>query len=176
MTAILNSEQCAVAPGAAGAWLVTKTGGDPAAADASAVSAAAMAGDFVLRARALGDGTFYVGVSAAPLAGSGFASIDRALQISGDLARPFDSGVARPGTFTISGYVWMRRQGASLDYLNGAELATADLRRSVSVGTAPLWFDSALVTPGIPIEVKFDGPAAFAARRRRPQLSIGFGF
>ncbi|MBV8688413.1 MAG: hypothetical protein JOZ90_06770 [Alphaproteobacteria bacterium] len=174
MSTIINVANCAVEPGPAGAWLVTKTGGTPGAADASAVSLAAINGDFVLRVRTTGGGSAFAGVSAAPLASLDAASIDRALQIVDGVARPYESGVARPGTFTVDGYVWLRRSGGTLEYLNGPDIETAEARRIVFVGTDPLYFDSALLSAGVQLEVKFESPAA-AGRRPRLKLTLRLG-
>jgi len=174
MGAIANAANCAVAAAAAGAWVATKTGGSDGASDASAVSAAGIAGDFVLRVKPLGTGLCFAGVSAAPGAGIGEATIDRAFQIASGLCRILESGSYRPGSFALATYAWIRRSGGSLDYLTGPLLATATVRRTAAIGTGPLFFDSAIATAGLAIEVKFDLPAAFAPRRAaRRGLTLG---
>jgi len=174
MGAIVNAANCAVAAGTGGAWLATKTGGSDGASDASAVSATGIAGDFVLRVKPLGTGLCFAGVSAAPGAGIAEATIDRAFQIGGGLCRIVESGSFRPGSFPLATYAWMRRSGGSLDYLTGPLLATAAVRRTVAVGTGPLFFDSTILAAGLAIEVKFDLPAAFVARRAaRRGLTLG---
>jgi hypothetical protein len=177
MGAILNAANCTVAPAAGGAWLVTKSGGTDGASDASAVSAAAIAGDFVLRAKPLGPGLCYVGVSANPNAGLDETTIDRGLQISNGLCRAVEAGSFRPGIFALATYAWIRRSGGTLHYLTGALLATATVRRTVPDAGAPLFFDSAIAAAGLAVEVKFDVPAAFALRRpARRGLTLGLGF
>jgi hypothetical protein len=172
MAGIVNAANCTVAAGENGAFVVTKTGGNPDSPDASAVSDQAMAGDFVLRFRALGDPLLYAGVSANPLAGNGSGTIDRAVQLSGTSGRCFESGFFRPPLFTPAGFVWLRRTGGVLQYLTGADLATAIAVRTVSGVAGPLWFDSSLLRAGGAMEVKFDLPSAFAVRKRRRRLSL----
>ena len=177
MGAIVDAANCTVAPAAGGAWLVTKTGGADGASDASAVSAAAITGDVVLRMRPLGAGLCYAGLSASPAAGIDETTIDRALQLNGGLCRAVESGAFRPGSFALATYAWIRRSGGLVQYLTGPLLATATLRRSVADAGAPLFFDSAIAAAGLAIEVKFDVPAAFAPRRAgRRGLALGFGF
>jgi hypothetical protein len=173
MAAIVNAANCSVAAQEGGAFLVTKTGGNPDSPDASAVSDQAMAGDFVLRAQALGNPLLYVGVSANPLAGNGPTTIDRAIQLSGTSGRCYESGFFRPPLFTPVGFVWLKRAAGMLYYLTGADLATATAVRMVSGVTGPLWFDSSLLRAGGAVEVRFDLPSAFAARKRRRRLSLG---
>jgi len=176
MPAIVNAANCSVAPLPGGGWLLTKTGGDPAAADASAVSDQGIAGDFLLRLHATGDFAGYFGVSADPLGGIAFSTIDRAVQLSAGTCRCYDRGLFRPPVFTpAGGCVWLRRTGATLDYLHGPVLAAASLVRSVASVTGTLWFDSAIVSATSGLEVKFDAPAAFAARQRRRRLALTLG-
>jgi len=173
MAVIVNAANCSVAPAAGGAWVITKTGGDPAAADASAVSTAPIAGDFVLRARRLNTVVGYCGAAADP-AGEGFATIDWAVQISGATARVYESGAFQPPLFAVAGFVWLRRTGTVLQYLIGADLATTVLKRTVTGVSGPYYFDSAILTAGGQLEVKFDVPAAFAPTRAR-RRTLGFG-
>jgi hypothetical protein len=176
MGAIVNAANCTVAAAAGGAFVVTKTGGADDASDASAVAAAPIAGDFVLRVKPLGSGLCYVGVSANPAAGLTESTIDRALQLSAGLCRAVEAGTFRPGAFALSTYAWIRRTGATLQYLTGPQLATATVRRTVADAGAPLFFDSTLCAAGLAIEVKFDVPAGFAARRApRRRLTLGLG-
>lgn len=176
MAAILNAANTAVEAQPGGVYVVTKTGGDPSVPDASAVSDQGMAGDFALRVRALGTMFGYVGVSANPLASNAFNTIDRAVQLNGTACRCYESGLFRPPAFTLdAGYVWLRRVGARLDYLHGPDLASAVAVRSVTGVSAVLWFDSAILTLGVGLEVKFDAPAAFAAAKTRRRLSLGLG-
>jgi hypothetical protein len=177
MGAIVNAACCTVAAAAGGAFIATKTGGADGASDASAVSAAAIAGDFVLRVKPLGAGLCYAGVSANPAAGLDETAIDRALQISGGLCRAVEAGTFRPGAFALSTYAWIRRAGGTIQYLTGPLLATATVRRSVADAGAPLFFDSTICAAGLALEVKFDVPAAFAPRRAaRRGLTLGLGF
>ena len=175
MSTIVDAANCTVAQAAGGAWLVTKTGGTAGAPDASAVSAEAIAGDFVLRMRVVGTGNAYAGVSAAPLAGHDFATIDRAVQLGGALTRIYESGVSRPPSFALAGFGWIRRTGTLLEYLTGSQLATAAVKRTVSGVGGALRFDSSLLAAGTTLEVKFGPPAAFAARPRRSRLSVALG-
>jgi hypothetical protein len=176
MAAIVNAAQCAIEALPGGTYVVTKTSGDPSVPDASAVSDQGMVGDFVLRARALGAFFGYFGVSANPLASNAFNSIDRAVQMNGATCRCYESGLLRPPSFTLDGgYVWLRRTGSRLDYLYGPELATAAVARSVTGVLATLWFDSAIVTLGVGLEVKFGPPGDSAATRRRRRLSLALG-
>jgi hypothetical protein len=176
MAAIVNAANCAVEAQPGGVFVVTKTGGDPATPDASAVSSQSMAGDFVLRVRPLDSLLGYFGVSANPLASAGFNTIDRAVQMNGTTGRCYESGLQRPPAFAVEdAYVWLRRVGTRLDYLYGPELATAATARSVTGVTATMWFDSSIVTPGVGLEVKFDVPGAFATAKRRRRLSLALG-
>lgn len=174
MPAVVNAANCSVSALPAGGYLVTKTGGNAGTADASAVSAA-LAGDFVLRLRAPSDFVGYAGLSANPSASIAFNAIDRAVQLSGGTGRCYDGGLFRPPVFTPGGgCVWVRRKGGQLDYLHGPDLASATLVRSVAGVAGALGFDSAILSPGIALEVRFDVPAAFAGRKRR-RLSVSLG-
>lgn len=176
MGAIVNAANCDVAAAAGGAWVVTKTGGVDGVSDASAVSSAAIGGDFVLRLRPLGAGLCYLGVSANPAAGVSETTIERALQLNAGVVRISESGVLRPGSFALATYGWIRRSGGSLQYLIGPLLATAMVRRTVGDAGAPLFFDSAIATAGFAVEVKFAAPAAYAARRPGARgLTLGVG-
>jgi len=172
MAGIVNAANCTVEAQEGGVFLVTKTGGNPNAPDASAVSDQAMAGDFVLRFRAFGDPLLYAGVSANPLASNGSGTIDRAVQLSGASGRCYESGFFRPPLFTPVDFVWLRRTGSVLQYLTGADLATAIAVRTVTGVTGPLWFDSSLLRAGGAMEVRFDLPSAFAGRKRGRRLSL----
>lgn len=174
MAAIVNAAHCSVQP-ADGAWLVTKTGGTAGQYDASAVSAESMAGDFVLRARTLNAGVAFIGVSPNPAAGHGFETIRWAVQLGGGLLRFHENGVYRSPGFGSNGFVWLRRQGTTLDCLVGPELAGAVVRRSFANVSESLHFASSLEAPGLTVEVKFDGPAA-KAKSRRQRLSLGLAF
>jgi hypothetical protein len=96
MAGIVNAANCTVETQDDGAFLVTKTGGDADMPDASAISDQAMAGDFVLRFRAVGNPLRYAGVSANPLAGNGSTTIGRAVQPSGTSGRCHESGRRSP--------------------------------------------------------------------------------
>jgi hypothetical protein len=176
MGAIVNAANCAVAAAPGGTWVVTKTGGTDGVSDASAVSSTGISGDFVLRVRPLGTGLCYLGVSANPGAGVSEATIERALQLNAGLVRICESGVLRPGSFALATYAWIRRSSGVLQYLIGPLLATAAVRRTVGDSGAPLFFDSAIATAGLAVEVKFAPPAAYAARRPgRRGLTLGVG-
>ncbi|MEA2999165.1 MAG: hypothetical protein QOK17_998 [Sphingomonadales bacterium] len=172
MAGIVNAANCSVAAQEGGVFLVTKTGGNADTPDASAVSDQAIAGDFVLRARALGNPLLYIGVSANPLAGNGSTTIDRAMQLSGTSGRCYESGFFRPPIFTPAGFIWLRRTAGVLQYLTGNDLAAATVVRTVSGVAGPLWFDSSLLRAGGAFEVKFDLPSAFAGKKRRRPLSL----
>lgn len=175
MSVIVAAANCAVEAATGGAWTIAKTGGAAGVGDASAVSVEAMAGDFVLRARLVAPGTAYAGVSVNAAAAHDGASIDRAIQLSGAIGRVFETGVQRPPFFGVSGFVWLRRIGGTLEYGTGPDYAGLSVKRTVSGVTGPLRFDSSLLTQGVAIEVKFDVPAAFAkAAPRRARLSFGF--
>jgi hypothetical protein len=177
MAAIVDAGNCTVAAGTGGAFVVTKSGGANGVQDASAVSAAGIAGDVVLRVKLLGTGLCYVGVSSAPLASVTASSVERGVQINGGTCRPAESGVIRPGSFALDTYLWVRRSADTVQILSGPALATAIVRRTVADAGAPLFFDSAIATAGLAIEVKFDVPAAFAAARRpRRGLTLGLAF
>jgi hypothetical protein len=170
MAGIVNVANCTVEAQDGGVFLVTKTGGNADMPDASAVSDQAMAGDFVLRLRAVGNPLLYAGVSANPLAGNGSTTIDRAVQLSGTSGRCYESGFFRPPSFTPVGFVWLRRTANVLQILTGDALATATVVRTVSGVTGPLWFDSSLLRAGCAVEVRFDLPSAFAGKTKRRLL------
>jgi hypothetical protein len=177
MATIVNAANCAVAALAGGAWSIAKSGGTNGAFDASAVSAAGIAGALVLRAKPLATGNWYVGVSTNPAAGVDGASIAWAIQMSNGLCRCVENGVARTGFFPLSTYAWIRRSDGVLQYLTGADLATAVVKRSIADPGGALFFDSSLATAGGSIEVKLD-PIAPAAPVRHPRrrLTLAFGF
>lgn len=177
MPAIVNAANCTVTASPGGVFTVAKTSGDPAAADASAVSDQGMSGDFVLRARALSNFFGYFGVSANPLAGNGSSTIDRAVQINGTSGRCYESGFFRPPIFSPgTGFVWMRRAGGTLDWLYGPELGGATVVRSVAGVAGTLWFDSSILQPDVGLEVKFGAPAEFAVRQKRRRLMLAIGY
>ena len=161
MPTIVNAANCAVATGSGGVRLITKTGGVAGAADASAVSLEALSGDFLLRVRLLGEGTAYAGVTADPAVGNDHVGIQRALQLGSVSARPCESGALRQPIFSIVGFAWIRRVGATLDYATGADPSALSVKRTVAGVTGPLKFDCSILTPGVPLEIKFDVPAAF---------------
>ncbi|HMC90968.1 MAG TPA: hypothetical protein VKI45_00775 [Allosphingosinicella sp.] len=176
MGAIVNAANCTVAPAAGGAFTVTKTGGTDGASDAGAVSAAALSGPFLLRVRPLGAGSCTAGVTANPGSGIAPGGIDYGALISGGTYRSSDAGVLRPGSFPISTYWWVRRGGGTIQYLSGPVLATATLRRTLPDPGTALFFDCAIATAGLSLEVKFDAPGAFAVRRLRGRLTLGLSF
>jgi hypothetical protein len=173
MGAIVNAANCSVEAGPDGSWIVTKTGGEADAADASAVSAAPIAGDLVMRVRTLNNAVAFAGVDPDPLAGEGFAGIDHALQLNQGLLRIYEGGLLRPPSFAAAGYAWVTRVGGTITYSTGHTLATAVVKRTVSGIVAPLFFDSSLLTAGGILEVKFEPPAA--PRRRATPARIGIG-
>jgi hypothetical protein len=179
MGAITGAANCSVAAAQDGAFTVVKTVGTDGAFDASAVSAAGVAGDLLMRVKPLGTGLCCFGVSADPLAGNDAATIARAFRLSGSLARVSEFGVLKPGSFAIDTYAWIRRSGGVLEYLTGPDLATAALKRSIADAGAPLFFDSSIAGLGMGFEVRFGAAAEFAARRRRRsagRLALAFGF
>lgn len=174
MSVVVAAAHCAVQAGTGGVCTITKTGGTAGAPDASAVSEA-MAGDFVLRARLLGPGTAFVGVSADPLAANDGATIERAIQLSGSIARIYESGVQRPPFFVIAGFVWLRRIGGTFEYGVGPDYAGLVVKRSVAGVTGVLGFDSSLLTADLAVEVKLGPPATFSKPvARRPRIGLGF--
>lgn len=174
MATIVDAANCSAQPGAAGAWLVTKISGVDGAADASAVSTEAFAGDFLLRVRLVAGSSAFVGVSANPLAGHDHLAIERAVQIVGTLGRIYESGTFRAPSFGVVDQIWLRRTGSTLEYLTG-DLATASAKRTVTGVTGAMRFDSSIANLGAQIEVKMDLPSAFARPRgRRSRLSLGF--
>jgi hypothetical protein len=178
MLALTNAAHCLVEAAGGGAWLVTKTGGSDGVADASAVSAAGIAGDFVLRARLIADGSCYVGVSPDPEADHGFAAMPHALNLLGLSARPTELGVTRPPIFTVAGYAWLRRAGGTIEYGTGPDLANLSVRRTVPAPQGPVRFDSSLLGAGMTVEVAIGGAAEFepGRRGRRQAVAIGLGF
>jgi hypothetical protein len=90
MLTIINANNCTVEAGPDGTWVITKASGTDGAADASAVSDTALAGDFVLRARSVAGAATSIGVSPDPSVDTGYASIRCALQLSG-IARVYEN-------------------------------------------------------------------------------------
>ena len=126
-----------------------------------------------MRARALGSGAFYAGLSANPHADPTPTSIERGFLINGPSVRIVEFGTARPGSHALDGYVWIRRTGDTLEYLSGTAIGSATVKRTVVAG-APLYFDSSLATPDVALEVLIETPGS-GSRKRRPLLSLGFG-
>lgn len=178
MSAIVNAANCTVGAAPDGAYLVTKAGGAVGALDASAVSAAGLAGDMLMRAKPLGGGFVYVGLSVDPLAANEGTTVPWAVQFNGTFCRVSERGAFKTSSFPLATYIWIRRSGGLIQTLCGPELATAALKRSVADPGGPLFFDSSIANLGSSFEVKFGPPADFAARRPRRAgrlvLSLGF--
>jgi Ca2+-binding RTX toxin-like protein len=112
----------------------------------SATSAAAVAGDFMLRAKSLvGTTTAFVGLNTDPASNDSFNSIDYSVALHTDgKGYIYEDGLYR-FNFTINGQVWIWRSGTTLKYGTGPDFATASTTgvvRSVEGVTAALHFDS----------------------------------
>ncbi|HEX8300735.1 hypothetical protein [Sphingomonas sp.] len=177
MVAIVDAQSTAVTALGDGSYRIDKTAGS-AAFDASAVSAAAIAGDCVLRVRDLSaPNSLFFGLSIEPGEGLGFGQMDYSAHLYGGDLYVYERGVYVPTPSTHAGTAWIVRSGSVLTYLIGDHPATALVARSVSGVTAPLWFDSSISKEEGAIEVRFEPPGSWCEPPfRAPQaLEMTFG-
>lgn len=176
MATIVNAANCAVAPLAGGAWSIAKSGGAAGAYDASAISAAPIAGPLVLRVKPLASGNWYAGLNPAPAGSVDGASIPYAFFASGGFCRCSELGALKTGSFGVSTYAWIRRSDGLIQYLTGPDLATAALKRSIADPGGALFFDSSIATTGFGLEIAFDPIGGAPVRRPRRRLTLSLGF
>ncbi|MES2337818.1 MAG: hypothetical protein V4537_06975 [Pseudomonadota bacterium] len=177
MVAIVNRANTIVTDLGGGRWRIAKAGGGDGAFDASAVSTAAIAGDFVLWASSsVPTISTFVAVSADPTESNGYTTLDYAAQIYHDEIDIYERGTFRPPIVARDAAVWIARIGTTLTYRTGARFGSAVLRRTVTGVTAPLYFDSSLASANSVIDVRFDPPGTWtAARRARTRATLGLG-
>lgn len=181
MVAIVDAQSTTVTALGGGIYRVEKTGGAAGAFDASAVSAAAIAGDCVLRVRDLSaPNNLVFGLSVNPGENPGYDKIDHAVQFYLTDLYVYERGALIPPARQNAGTVWIVRSGNVLSYLVGDYPATAMLARKIIGVTAPLWFDSSIVRANGAIEVRFDPPGSWCeppgGRRRTLGLALGAKF
>ncbi|WP_394652450.1 hypothetical protein [uncultured Sphingomonas sp.] len=172
MVAIVAVQNTTVAPRGGGVWRITKTGGFDDSFDAPAKSVAAITGDFVLRAKRVGDADrLMIGVTANPDEDTGYVGIDYAIAYRSGAIEVFERGEYRAYSFDIADFVWIERIGTTLRYLTGPSRKSASVVRTVTGVAGPLFFDSSLVTPGCAVDVRFDR-AGWDIARPRTRLSL----
>lgn len=152
-----------------GVFLLTKVG-SVSAFDSGAVSGIGATGDFILRATSLVSSglNIMIGVNSDPLTTSEDSSIDYALYFSGnnDMSGRESGGIVGLGgvPYDPSTPFWIVREGTTLTYRKGTDVATATVLRTVNDVSSTLYFDSSFYTPGGQMLVQFDVqlPAAVA--------------
>jgi hypothetical protein len=121
----------------------------------SAISSLGIAGDFVLRIKALGfAAAAMVGMNSDPLTSTYFDTIDFAWEPTfGQIYENSAAAVASPGT--TAAYYWIWRIGTNLYYGRGATQIEAAVTPDRTVGgvSGTLYFDSTLGTVGDSVEV-----------------------
>ncbi len=166
MVAVVNRANTSVSALGGGVWRITKTGGFADSFDAAAVSTAGIAGDFVLRAKRVGGSArLMVGVAVNADEDTGYVGIDYSAAYRDGVIEVFERGDYRTYTDLVGGFLWIDRVGSMLRYRCGAKRKDATVIRTVSGVTAPLFFDSSLVTPGCAVDVRFDVPGAWSDPR-----------
>lgn len=177
MVAVVNRANTGVSALGGGVYRITKTGGFDDSFDAAAVSTAGIAGDFVMRAKRVGTTSrLMIGVSADTDEDTGYMGLDYALEYTGGVLEIFERGNYRAYNTLVDDFVWIDRVGTMLRYLCGPKRKGATVMRTVTGVTAPLFFDSSLVTPGCAVDVRFDAPGAWSDPRaslRRAGVSTG---
>lgn len=176
MAAIVAGAQTSVSPLPEGEWRIEKTGGYEGQYAAAAASAAAIAGDFVLRVRDLAaPNSAIFGVSTDPSGSDGYAEIDFAAQFYGDDFYVFERGAYKPPTRAHGGVAWITRIGGELCYRIGPTLRASSIARSVSGVTAPLWFDCTIGRMGGAVAVRFEAPGTWSHGPARAPARLGIG-
>ena len=178
MVAIVAGTNTVVTPMPGGGWRIEKVGGADGVYDAAAASAAAIAGDFALRAVDLSAGnSFLFGVSEAPDGNDGFVEMRFALWLDGGEAYVFENGVHIPPRLPTGGTAWITRIGDVVRYHAGARPDEAAPMRSVTGAGGALWFDATIRPLGGTFSARFETPGAWSHGRAGASgaLAIGIG-
>lgn len=176
MVAIVAGAQTMVTPLPDGGWRVEKTGGLENDYAAAAASAAAIAGDFILKVTDLTPPNSVIfGVSANPSANDGFSEIDFSVQFHGGYFYVYERGTFVPPARMQDGTVWFTRTGGELSYHIGPTLAGSTLARSVGGVNGELWFDCSIARMGGAIGVRFEPDGDSDSARAPMRLRIGIG-
>lgn len=148
---IANHANTTVAAQGGGVYRVTKTGGVNGSADASAVSATAMPGDFTIRIQTLQTNKdIGFGVNADPLTDDSYTSIDRMLLFTaGAAVVVYENGssVVAPASYVTSQYWFIRRTGSAIEIRVGTstDIALSSLVANFTSLSGTLYFDSSLL-------------------------------
>jgi hypothetical protein len=156
---IVNHTNTQVTHLGSGVYAIEKTGGVDGTRDAGAISSVGVTGNFVLRIKPVSTADAFgwdAGVNSDPLTDDDYTSID-----FGWFYQPsaLNWASTENGVFGVTGlpsvtYGWIWRNGSTLGYGRGADLATAQAspdRTTASTGT--LFFDSAIANIGGRLEV-----------------------
>jgi hypothetical protein len=166
MVAIVSRVNTSVVAGAGATYRITKIGGFDDSFDAAAVSTTGFAGDVVLRAKRVGGTTrLMVGLSLNADEDTGYAGLDYSAAYRDGVIEVFERGNYRTYTTLVGDYLWIDRIGTTLRYRCGARRKTADVIRTVTGVTQPLFFDCSLVTPGSAVDVRCDAPGVWSDPR-----------
>jgi hypothetical protein len=161
--AIVNNANTAVDYLGNGTYRITKTAGAE-AWDASAVSAAAIPGDLVLRIRAgQSDLDFFLGVNSDPLTDNSYASLDRGIHFVRTTALSmYENGtiLLTPAVYSTSDYVFIKRVGSAITVHKGltTDIDDASLIYTFTSLAGDLYFDSSFSSVGAIAEVSFFAP------------------
>jgi hypothetical protein len=140
----------AASPLGASWYRTTKTGGTNGAWDADAVTSVAMTADFTIIVKdAGGVGGFMMGCDVAPLTGSSYSTIDRAISWASGSTLQFleNGGAVGSAGFTLStDYIILQRVGSAIKvYRNTvASVSGATLLYTFTPSSSTMYFDSSL--------------------------------
>jgi hypothetical protein len=159
-TAVTNSANTTVAAAEdTGEYRITKTGGVNGNWDASAVTAAGFANDYLLRIQPKQTNkNMVVGVSLNPTASVSYTGIDRGISFSSaGIAEVMTLGTpgASLGAYTTDQIWWMARTSGTLRIYRGADLATATLVTSLSALAGTAFLDTAFSDSAGAVDVIF---------------------
>ena len=153
--ALVDAGKTSVTALGGGTYRIAKTGINQ--LDASAVSATAMQGDFILRAKSLVNNSFSaVGMNSDPRSDHSYTSIDYGIGWQGGVPGILENGV-HTQSFTANGDLWMWRKGTTVYYGTGPDFQTASTTgvvRTVTGATQALYFNSAFGTNNNTVEVQ----------------------
>lgn len=157
---IANQANTTVTSLGAGVYRAEKTAGAAATYDASAVSSTGIAGDFVLRIRALQtDKSMFIGIDAAPTVSNDHLTIDRSINFnSAGEIRGYENGtlVAGPLSYTTADYFFLQRVGTAITMSRGTgpTIATATATWTFTADASTFFFDSSIADTNGAVEVK----------------------
>lgn len=139
-----------------GYYRIEKTGGSNNVYDADAVSASALAGDFVVEIIAPAFAAFAAGLSTNPTASAGASNLNCGYSLApdGQLYRAESGAYSVISVYEVGQSLWLRRRGAYIEYIRGG--ATPDHGEVVRVVklAAAVYFDCSIYDLGTKFDVR----------------------